>query len=138
MIYYKLFYVLKRINKRPYKIKKMLVDLDFDENDIDDYLYSIDEEIWREKLIKIINKKKSLMKSKSYFMFVNKMKNDLYNLGYDKEMIENELSKINYESNAIKKDFEKAKKKYDDKTKIMNFLLRKGYSYEEINSMFVE
>ena len=71
-------------------------------------------------------------------MFVNKMKNDLYNLGYDKEMIENELSKINYESNAIKKDFEKAKKKYDDKTKIMNFLLRKGYSYEEINSMFVE
>ena len=125
-------------NDGPYKIKKMLVDLDFDENDIDDYLYSIDEEIWREKLIKIINKKKSLMKSKSYFMFVNKMKNDLYNLGYDKEMIENELSKINYESNAIKKDFEKAKKKYDDKTKIMNFLLRKGYSYEEINSMFVE
>ena len=45
-------------NDGPYKIKKMLVDLDFDENDIDDYLYSIDEEIWREKLIKIINKKK--------------------------------------------------------------------------------
>ena len=79
------------------------------------------------------------MKSKSYYMFINKMKNDLYNLGYDKDMIESELSKISYVSNAIEKDFEKAKKKYkDDKTKIINSLLRKGYSYEEVNNMFTK
>ena len=50
------------------------------------------------------------MKSKNYFMFINKMKNDLYNLGYDKDMIDEELSKIEYESNAIEKDFDKAKR----------------------------
>ena len=126
-------------NDGPYKIKKSLLDLEFDENNIDDYLYKIDDNIWKEKLEKIVNKKKSIMKSKSYYMFINKMKNDLYNLGYDKDMIESELSKISYVSNAIEKDFEKAKKKYkDDKTKIINSLLRKGYSYEEVNNMFTK
>ena len=126
-------------NDGPYKIKKSLLDLEFSESEIDDYLYKIDNNIWKEKLEKIINKKKSIMKSKSYFMFINKMKNDLYNLGYDKDMIDEELSKIEYESNAIEKDFDKAKKKYkEDKTKIINSLLRKGYSYEEINSMFTK
>ena len=47
-------------------------------NDIDNYLNTIDENIWLEKLKKIANKKKSIMKSKSYYMFVSKMKNDLY------------------------------------------------------------
>ena len=79
------------------------------------------------------------MKSKSYYMFITKMKNDLYNLGYDKDMIDEELSKIEYESNALKKDFEKACRKFkNDKIKITNSLLRKGYNYEEINNMFIK
>ena len=87
-------------NDGPYKIKRNLIELDFNEKEIDEYLYTIDEEIWKEKLRKIISKKKSIMKSKSYYMFITKMKNDLYNLGYDKDMIDEELSKIEYESNA--------------------------------------
>jgi regulatory protein len=122
-------------NDGPYKIKSSLMDLDFNENDIDDYLWTIDNNIWSEKLDKLINKKKTIMKSKSYYMFINKMKNDLYNMGYDKEMIDDKLSHIEYESNALEKDLEKAKKKYiSDKNKIISSLLRKGYSYEEINS----
>ncbi len=119
----------------PHKIKKSLLEFDFNEEDIDNYLNTIDENIWLEKLKKIANKKKSIMKSKSYYMFVSKMKNDLYNLGYDKYMIENVLSNIEYDSNALNKDLEKANKKFKgDKTKIINSLLRKGYSYEEINT----
>ena len=119
----------------PYKIKKSLLEFDFNEEDIDNYLNTIDENIWLEKLQKIANKKKSIMKSKSYYMFISKMKNDLYNLGYDKYMIENVLSNIEYDSNALSKDLEKASRKFKgDKTKIINSLLRKGYSYEEINS----
>lgn len=123
----------------PYKIKNALLDLDFNENDIDDYLYKIDREVWSQKLDKLINKKKSVMKSKSYYMFINKMKNDLYNMGYDKDMIEEKLSNIEYESNAIDKEFQKCYKKFrGDKNKITSSLLRKGYSYEEINSKFNE
>ncbi len=123
-------------NDGPFKIRSTLIDLEFDESDIDNYLYTIDDEVWKDKLNKIINKKKSLMKSKSYYMFITKMKNDLYNLGYDKDMIEDALSNIEYESNALEKDYEKALRKYsNDKTKLINSLLRKGYSYDEINSL---
>ena len=124
-------------NDGPYKIKNSLLELDFSENEIDNYLNTINYEVWKDKLIKIINKKKNIMKSKSYYMFITKMKNDLYNLGYDKEMIDEELSKISYESDSINKEFEKCFKKFKgDKYKITSSLLRKGYSYEEINSKF--
>ena len=53
----------------------------------------------------------------------------------DKYMIDNILSNIKYESNALEKDFNSALKKYkDDKNKLINYLLRKGYSYDEINT----
>ena len=124
-------------NDGPYRIKKALLELDFDENEIDNYLNTISNDVWKEKLEKLINKKKSIMKSKSYYMFINKMKNDLYNLGYDKDMIDDYLSNIEYESDALSKDFEKCNKKFKgDKTKIINSLLRKGYSYEEVNNCF--
>ncbi len=119
----------------PYKIKKSLLEFDFNEEDIDNYLNTIDENIWLEKLQKIANKKKSIMKSKSYYMFISKMKNDLYNLGYDKYMIDDVLSNIEYDSNALSKDLEKSNKKFKgNKIKIISSLLRKGYSYEEIIS----
>lgn len=122
-------------NDGPYKIKNSLIDLDFDESDINSYLNTISYNTWKEKLEKLVNKKKSIMKNKSYYMFIQKMKNDLYNLGYHKDMIEEVLSNVEYESNAIDKDFEKANRKYNgEKSKIVNSLLRKGYSYDEINS----
>lgn len=122
----------------PLKIKKCLVELDFNECDIDEYLNSFDEEVWKSKIIKIIDKKKSMMKNKSYFMFMNKMKNDLYNMGYSGDMVEEYLSNIEYNSNSIDKDIEKLKRKYTDKNKIINSLLRKGYSYDEVKSKLDE
>lgn len=128
-------YVNDKINLTldgPYKIKNNLINLNIDESVIDDYLNNIDESIWNGKIDKIINKKSSSMNNKSYYMFINKLKNDLYNLGYNKELIDNKLSNIKYESNALEKDMNKAIKKYNDKNKIINYLIRKGYSYEEI------
>lgn len=123
----------------PFKIRKALLDFDFSENDIDNYLNTFNSDIWESKLNKIINKKKSLMKNKSYTMFINKLKLDLYNMGYDKYMIDNLLMNIEYSSNAIDKEIEKAKKKFkNDRNKIISSLLRKGYSYEEINSKLKE
>ena len=79
------------------------------------------------------------MKNKSYTMFINKLKLDLYNMGYDKYMIDNSLMNIEYNSNAIYKDIEKSIKKFkNDRNKIISSLMRKGYSYEEINSKLKE
>lgn len=119
-------------NDGPYKIKKSLLELEFNENEIDNYLNNFDESIWENKLIKIVNKKKKLMDNKSYYMFITKLKNDLFNLGYDKYMIDNILVNIKYESNALEKDYNRALRKYNDKNKIINYLLRKGYNYDEI------
>lgn len=119
-------------NDGPYKIKKSLLELEFNENDIDNYLNNFSDSIWRDRLIKITNKKKSLMNNKSYYMFITKLKNDLFNLGYDKYMIDDVLSNIKYESTALEKDYNRALKKYNDKNKIINYLLRKGYNYDEI------
>ena len=122
----------------PLKIKKCLVELDFNEFDIDEYLNTFDDDVWKIKIIKIVDKKKSMMRNKSYFMFINKMKNDLYNMGYSGDMVDEYLSNIEYNSNSIDKDIEKSKRKYNDKNKIINFLLRKGYSYDEIKSKLHE
>lgn len=124
-------------NDGPFKIRKQLIDLEIDESIVDEYLSYIDEDVWRSKLEKLINKKKSIMKSKSYYMFITKIKNDLYNFGYDKYMIDELLSNIEYSSDALSKDFEKSNRKFKgDKNKIISSLLRKGYSYDEINSNF--
>ena len=46
---------------------------------------------------------------------------------------------IEYNSNAIYKDIEKSIKKFkNDRNKIISSLMRKGYSYEEINSKLKE
>ncbi len=121
----------------PFKIRRYLVESGIDDVIVDNYLSSISDDVWMDKLNKIVDKKKSLMKSKSYYMFMNKMKNDLYNLGYDKYMIDEVLSNIEYSSDALSKDFEKATRKFKgDKNKITSSLLRKGYSYDDINGMF--
>ena len=113
----------------------MLIDYDFSEEDVDEYLNKIDSSIWKEKLSHIIEKRKKLMKNKSYFMFINKLKNDLYNLGYDRYLIDELLSNISYESDSLKKEYEKVSRKFKgERNKIISSLLRKGYTYEEINS----
>ena len=122
----------------PYKIKNNLLNLDIDEELIDKYLYKINNEVWNKRIDKIIDKKKSNMNNRSYYMFINKLKNDLYNLGYNKELIEDKLSKIEYKSNALEKEMDKAIRKYNDKSKIINYLIRKGYSYEDINHEYNE
>lgn len=126
-------------NDGPFKIRNSLIELGFSEISIDNYLNSFTEDIWGSKIEKLINKKKSLMKSKSEYMFITKVKNDLFNMGYDKDMIDKYLSCIDYESNAIDRDYEKAVRKFKgDRNKIVSSLLRKGYSFDLINSKFNE
>ena len=122
----------------PYKIRNDLLNLDIDESLINESLNKISKKVWEDRIDKIINKKSSLMNSKSYYMYFNKLKNDLYNKGYSNEMIENKLSNVEYKSDAFEKDFNKAIKKYNDKNKIISFLIRKGYDYNDIRNKLNE
>lgn len=125
----------------PFKIKRNLLDLGLSEDEIDAYLDTISSEVWKSKLDKIISKKVSLMKNKSAYMIKNKLKVDLFNLGYDKNMIDSLLNSINLnDEDAIKKEMSKAYDKYSKKyegeqlkRKIKNHLYKKGFITSDID-----
>ena len=127
-------------NSGPYKIKKVLVNLGIDEEEINEYLNTISEDIWLSKLDKIVDKKMVSLKNKSLFMIKNKLNMDLAIMGYDKNMINEVLSKLTKnDGEAMKKEMEKAYNKYSKKYEgdalkwqIKNHLYRKGYIVSDI------
>lgn len=124
----------------PYKIKRELLSLGIEESIINEYMSLISNDIWKEKIEKLVKKKLPSLKDKSTYMIKNKLYVYLSNLGYDNSMINDVLSNLKVdESNSIKKEIEKAKKKYSKKYsgneltyQIKNYLYRKGYNVSDI------
>lgn len=126
----------------PFKIKRSLLNLELNEGLIEEHLSEIDITIWQEKINKIKQKKLNLMKNKSKNQIKNKLKEDLFNLGYDQELIEISINDIEKNDNeTIKKEYEKAYNKYSRKyqgealkNQIKSCLYRKGFQIEDINN----
>lgn len=127
----------------PFKIKNQLLNLNIDEAIIDDYLETIEDDVWLNKINKIIEKKIKTNKKLSNNYLKKKISEDLYYLGYDKEMIMDLLENMNTsEEKALEIEYQKVYKKYkskykDDKLKkvIRDYLIKKGFSYENINNI---
>lgn len=125
----------------PLKIKRELINLDIDENEIDNYLSSIDEAIWIEKANKIISKKNKSNKKLSSVLFKKKLLEDLYFLGYNKEQVLSLIENIDVDESQVlnvefKKAYNKFSKKYDQSKinkYIKDYLIKKGFSYESIS-----
>ena len=124
----------------PLKIKSSLLNLGIKEKTIDDELSKIDTSIFKEKLIKIIEKKKKTNKY-SNIIFKAKLKSYLTMNGYEDDMIMSMLDSIHIDSSEI---FEKEankiwnvlSKKYQDKelkVRFKNKMYTKGFSIDEIN-----
>lgn len=139
-------YVNDRVNlsnKGPFKIKRELLDLGLSENLIDNYLNTISFDVWKSKLSNIINKRVSVMKNKSLYMIKNKLKIDLFNLGYQSELIDELLTNVNKnDCEVLKKEFIKCYNKYAKKyngimlcNKVKSYLYSKGYNLEDINDI---
>ena len=71
----------------PFKIKRSLLDLGISEDIIDIYLDKINDNVWNEKITKIINKRMNSLKNKSLYAIKNKLNVELFDLGYDKDLI---------------------------------------------------
>ena len=124
----------------PLKIKSSLLNLGIKEKTIDDELSKIDTSIFKEKLIKIIEKKKKTNKY-SNIIFKAKLKSYLTMNGYEDDMIMSVLDSIRIDSSEI---FEKEankiwnvlSKKYQNKelkVRFKNKMYTKGFSIDEIN-----
>lgn len=126
----------------PVKIKRELISLDFDDEEIDKYL-NLD---FDDKIKKIIDKKvKSNKKYNEYNLKIN-ISNYLINLGYKKEMFNEYINEVKIDNSlVIKKDIDKLKNKYQKKYSgkelyyfIRNKLYQKGYREEEIGDVLNE
>ena len=129
-------------NNGPRKVKNELINMLIDEKIIDSELEIFDNSLIKEKINKLINKQLKINNKSSYYV-KQKILNNLINLGYDKEMILNELNNYKIDdTKSLKKDYDnlykKLSKKYSDenlKYQIKNKLYQKGYSLDSINEI---
>lgn len=137
-------YITDQINlslKGPNKIIMELTKLGFTKESIISYLGNIDNEIWLDKISKIIDKKMKSNHNLSNKMFLEKIKKDLFNMGYYKEHIDIVLNDLTLDSDMsiLKREYEKEYKKLSHKyegdilsNKLKYNLYRKGFSKDLI------
>lgn len=124
------------------KIKKELLEHNIDENIIDLELSKYDNEIFIDKIQKIIEKKIKTNKN-SIFILKGKLYQELVNLGYEKELIIPCLDNININDNKnIEKEatsiYNKLIKKYSKEEtlqKLKSKLYQKGFQMDDINEI---
>lgn len=125
-------------NKGIFLIKKELLKLKLNEEEIDDCLKGVNEDIWKEKIEKIINKKINSNHKYANKYLKQKLKQDLVKMGYPLELVTQVLEKVEFkgENEILEKEYKKLSKKYKDKEleyKIRSNLYKKGFSIEDID-----
>lgn len=122
-------------NNGPIKIKNELIKKGFKETDINKELEKIEEDIWKEKVEKIIFRKIKNNRKLSNEALKQKIKSDLIILGYPYNMIE-ELLVIEEpdDINIAKKEYQRLYNKYSKKysghnlnSRIRNEMYKKGF-----------
>lgn len=119
----------------PNKIINNLLNLGFEKSEIEEYLEVIDNEIWLDKINKLI--KKEINSNHAYSGNVLKMRiqNKISNLGFELNMISKLINNYDFNLSREKKlkEKEKALKKYSKKysgflleQKVNNYLYQKG------------
>lgn len=122
------------------KIKKELLEHNIDEDVIDLELSKYEDDIFIEKINKIIDKKIRTNKN-SIFILKGKLYQELTNLGYEKELISSCIENININDNKnIEKEaisiYNKLIKKYEleeVQQKLKSKLYQKGFKMDDIN-----
>lgn len=121
-------------------MKKLNINIDY----IDEILNNINEDVWIEKVKKIVDKKINTNKKLPKERLLLKIKNDLILLGYSKNIIDKVLSNIIIEEDneviemAFDNEYKRLSKKYKDKElekKVKYNLYKKGFSLERIEEI---
>lgn len=131
-------------NKGPFYIKSRLEKLNLDSNLIDEVISNVDDEVWLEKVRKMVDKKININRKLSKERLLLKIKNDLIIMGYNKDIINEVLNNTYIEENddviemEFKKEYKKLSRKYSDKelnNKLKYNLYKKGFSLTKIEEL---
>jgi regulatory protein len=126
----------------PNKIKKDLICLGYEEDELKDIIEEIDDDTWLSKVEKIVNKKIKSNRNLGSNKLKEKLVYDLSNMGYYKWMIEDVIHNIEFNSdlNILEKEYNKLytklSKKFDGSSidyQIRMKLLQKGFYSSEID-----
>ncbi len=130
-------------NKGPLRIKNELIKYGISKDIIEEALYDIDYEILKEKLFNLIDKQIKIRKDSPSVLKL-KLLNYFYNLGYEKDMILDELKKFNVKASIeqLQKEYNKLYRKYSRKYDgseldfyINKKLYEKGYNSDDISKL---
>ena len=123
--------------KGPYKIKDELEKIGVSD-EIIEHIINFNDPRYQENINKIIEKKVKANHKLSKNMLINKIKNDLYLLGYRDIIIDESLINVDNKG-LLAKEYQKLLKKYENKENrdylIKQKLYQKGYSSEDINEI---
>ena len=125
----------------PLKIKKELEEEQIDESIIDNFLEQIDEEIFKDKALKLIEKKLKQNKKYTNNILKQKIMFELINQGYPKEIIVSQLNRIDLKNDVTEvynKYYKKLSTKYSGKDlefRILQKLYALGYTKEDIDAL---
>ena len=133
--------LIKR-RKGPIFIKERLKELGISEEDSNKVINNIDIDEMLAALVDLVLVLDTKYARKKAINKKDKIIASLLRSGYKLKDIKDvlskvKLSKVDYVS-AIKKDYAKFKRQYDERQKIINALKRKGYSYSKIKSVMEE
>ena len=128
----------------PIKVKKDLLNLGYEEDELINSLNNYD---WKSRIEKIVQKRIKLNHKLSNNALKTKMLNDIIKIGYMKEDVIDYLDKINLSDDIdnLKKELFKIKNKYSKKYegneleyRVINYLYKKGFNIEDIKRCYDE
>lgn len=127
----------------PNKIKKDLVSLGYNEEEVSPYIDEIDNEVWFNKIEKLVNKKIKANRNLGNNKLKEKISYDLGNLGFYKRMVEEIIHSSDFGDNSsilekeYNKIYNKLVKRYDGSSldyQVRIKLMQKGFSSSDIDS----
>lgn len=126
---------IKFSNNGPYKIKRELEERKISNSIIEDVLNVFDSSLEKDKLSKLVPKYVKTVRNKSYSMMKNKVCDYFVNLGYNKSIVIDMLSDIDYDDSSFREKeynrlYNKLSKKYSGtelEYKIKQNLYKNGY-----------
>lgn len=122
-------------NDGPHLIKEKLLKLGLKEEIIEKYIIIFDEDLEKDRIMKLINKQIKTNHNKSNMILKKKIIDNLINLGYTRSNIISEIEKVSIDDQNIKekeyrKIYDKLSKKYSGKEleyKIKQKMYQKGF-----------
>ena len=122
----------------PKIIQQKLVKKGVPNNIIQDKISEIDQDILLENAVEFAKKQVRKQKRASFQQMLTKVKQSLYQKGFDGEITNQAIKDLHLEVDEdeelikLQKMIVKVKHRYDTPAKLINYLMTKGYHYDEI------